>query len=295
MISPNNNIAYYFSKFMLWICFVVIFFYVLLSIVFYFIGPIQSTNFQKLVFSYPAVFFVPVLLTISIFGIKFFREREANTAYYGRNLKKSFTVALTLVVLMCSGAYYMKVSRSRNLSSKASSSLVIEENNKKSTSELPGNNVVKTIGVAPPREKIAQKSVDSSSSAKVTRMVTATASTPTNVIREKPQSRQSEVGQAKPLPAKRLPSRSDTEKYSSTETRYKVTSVAHFHDEPDQSTRRKAFINHWNNSYATLNPLEERNGFIYVVFTNHEGQTSYGWLRKKDLRAISTRVYEDAK
>ena len=63
--------------------------------------------------------------------------------------------------------------------------------------------------------------------------------------------------------------------------RYKVRNVAYFHNSPDPATRRNAFINHWNN--AILNPLDERDGFIYIVFTNDEGQVSKGWLQKKDL------------
>lgn len=66
--------------------------------------------------------------------------------------------------------------------------------------------------------------------------------------------------------------------------KYKILSTAYFHKEPDENTRRNAFVNHWNNSYATLNALDEKNGFIYVVFRNHLNQTSKGWLRKKDLR-----------
>lgn len=66
--------------------------------------------------------------------------------------------------------------------------------------------------------------------------------------------------------------------------RYTVVSKAYFHNEPDESTRREAFIVHWNN--AKLTPLEEQNGFVYVVFTNHLGQVSKGWLRKKDLKAM---------
>lgn len=62
---------------------------------------------------------------------------------------------------------------------------------------------------------------------------------------------------------------------------YKVKSKAFFHNQPDESTARKAFIVHWNN--AVLRPLKEENGFVYIVFTNHQGQTSKGWLRKKDL------------
>ena len=62
---------------------------------------------------------------------------------------------------------------------------------------------------------------------------------------------------------------------------YRVRSKAHFHNQPDESTRRNAFIVHWNN--AILHPSQEQNDFVYIVFTNHEGQTSKGWLRKKDL------------
>lgn len=67
---------------------------------------------------------------------------------------------------------------------------------------------------------------------------------------------------------------------------YKIVDKAYFHNDPDESTRRKAFVIHWNNSYATIKALEEKNDFVYTVFKNHLGQTSKGWLRKKDLRAV---------
>jgi hypothetical protein len=65
--------------------------------------------------------------------------------------------------------------------------------------------------------------------------------------------------------------------------RYKIAGKAYFHDEPDESTRRNAFVIHWNNSYATLEALDETTNFIYVEFRNHKKQVSKGWLRKKDL------------
>ncbi|HEY1114358.1 MAG TPA: serine/threonine-protein kinase [Chitinophagaceae bacterium] len=65
---------------------------------------------------------------------------------------------------------------------------------------------------------------------------------------------------------------------------YKVVNKAYFHNEPDESTRREAFIIHWNN--AVLKPTREENGFVYVVFTNHLGQTSKGWLKKSDLEEV---------
>ena len=57
-----------------------------------------------------------------------------------------------------------------------------------------------------------------------------------------------------------------------------------FHNKPDAATKRKAFINHWNN--ARLTALNDINGFIYVVYTNEEGETTKGWLNKKDLVVI---------
>ncbi|GEO11021.1 hypothetical protein [Segetibacter aerophilus] len=81
---------------------------------------------------------------------------------------------------------------------------------------------------------------------------------------------------------------------ASPQTDYKVISVAHFYNEPDEQTRRKAFINYWNNSYASIRPLDETDGFIYVVFKNHLGQTTKGWLRKKDLKRVKG-AYENTK
>jgi eukaryotic-like serine/threonine-protein kinase len=59
---------------------------------------------------------------------------------------------------------------------------------------------------------------------------------------------------------------------------------AYFHNEPDPSTRRAAHLVHWNN--AELTAIEEKNGFIYVVFFNTAGQITKGWLKKSDLKRI---------
>jgi hypothetical protein len=58
-----------------------------------------------------------------------------------------------------------------------------------------------------------------------------------------------------------------------------------FHNAPDETTKRKAFINHWNK--AVLKPLDDVNGFVYVEYTNHEGQTSRGWMLKKELTPLN--------
>ncbi len=67
--------------------------------------------------------------------------------------------------------------------------------------------------------------------------------------------------------------------------RYTLSSkYAYFHSEPDVATRRAANINIWNS--ARLTPLAERNGFVYVVYTNEQGQTTRGWLLKSDLKPL---------
>lgn len=62
------------------------------------------------------------------------------------------------------------------------------------------------------------------------------------------------------------------------------STYAYFHDKPDEASKRDANINRWNN--ARLKAIDDRNGFIYVVYTNDNGQTSKGWLRKKDLIVV---------
>jgi eukaryotic-like serine/threonine-protein kinase len=73
----------------------------------------------------------------------------------------------------------------------------------------------------------------------------------------------------------------NTKSIDTSSDSYKVRSKAYLYNQPDERTRRTAFIVHWNN--AVLHPLKEEKDFIYIVFTNDEGQTSKGWLRKKDL------------
>lgn len=72
-----------------------------------------------------------------------------------------------------------------------------------------------------------------------------------------------------------------TEKKESQKVlKYKVRSRAYFYNEPNAGTKREAFITHWD---APIKALDEKNGFIYVVFTNEEGQTTKGWISKDDL------------
>jgi hypothetical protein len=80
---------------------------------------------------------------------------------------------------------------------------------------------------------------------------------------------------------------STTPKARSIDGFYEVASVAHFYNAPHEQARRKEFINYWNQSFASIKPLREKNGFVYVVFKYPSGKISNGWLRKKDLKKVN--------
>ena len=61
---------------------------------------------------------------------------------------------------------------------------------------------------------------------------------------------------------------------------YKVTSKANFYNNADENTLRSSFISAGN---KTVSALEDKNGFIYVEYTNDNGMINRGWLSKKDL------------
>lgn len=63
--------------------------------------------------------------------------------------------------------------------------------------------------------------------------------------------------------------------------KYKVTSKANFYNNPDENSMRGTFIA--GDLNKTVEALEEKNGFIFVVYTNDLGFTSRGWLSKQDL------------
>ena len=65
---------------------------------------------------------------------------------------------------------------------------------------------------------------------------------------------------------------------------YAVITRAYFYSQPNESTRRRVYMNHSN--HVVLNPIDEKNGFIYIVYTNRRGQTTKGWLNKKDLKPL---------
>lgn len=75
-------------------------------------------------------------------------------------------------------------------------------------------------------------------------------------------------------------------------TQYKVLSKAYFYSQPNLKSRKANYIDNWKKFYPPLNALDKKNGFIYVVFTNDDGQTSEGWLRKKDVQPVKSAIYQ---
>lgn len=63
------------------------------------------------------------------------------------------------------------------------------------------------------------------------------------------------------------------------ETKASKERFVYFHDEPIESTKRKAHFN----SQETVNISKIENGFGYVEFTNSKGQKSKGWLDMREL------------
>lgn len=66
---------------------------------------------------------------------------------------------------------------------------------------------------------------------------------------------------------------------------YMVVSKAYFYNDADEATRRNIFIIPSNN--AIVEELEQKDDFVYVLFTNNGGQQFKGWLRKKDLQPLN--------
>ncbi|MEO8413462.1 MAG: N-6 DNA methylase [Ginsengibacter sp.] len=62
---------------------------------------------------------------------------------------------------------------------------------------------------------------------------------------------------------------------------YTVRDTTFFHNQPDEKTSRKSYLDPLNHNI--LKPIQDTNGFIYIVYTNHFGRTSTGWINKKDL------------
>lgn len=70
-----------------------------------------------------------------------------------------------------------------------------------------------------------------------------------------------------------------------------VVPRAYFHNEPDENTRREAYMIPSND---VVTALKESNDFVYTEFTNNRGQTSRGWIRKQDLITLEDWAKKDS-
>lgn len=58
-----------------------------------------------------------------------------------------------------------------------------------------------------------------------------------------------------------------------------VSQRAYFHNEPNIKSRRNAYLIYGE----IVKPMQEKNGFVYVSFTNPKGIKSKGWILKSNL------------
>ena len=56
----------------------------------------------------------------------------------------------------------------------------------------------------------------------------------------------------------------------------------YFYTEPNINTKRSAYLVYGETVY----PMERRDGFFYVEFTNPSGQTTKGWVQDSDLNSL---------
>ncbi len=63
--------------------------------------------------------------------------------------------------------------------------------------------------------------------------------------------------------------------------KYLIKTKAYFYREPDTNTRLDLYLGKPN--HTRLSPIEERNGFVFVIYRNSHRKITRGWLNKKDL------------
>ncbi|MEO6403854.1 MAG: serine/threonine-protein kinase [Ferruginibacter sp.] len=85
--------------------------------------------------------------------------------------------------------------------------------------------------------------------------------------------------------AYQMPSTASTESSSSGKAIYKVNTIAHFYDRPDDFARRNSFLSY--KDVDTITALDESGDYIYIELETAAGVALSGWLRKSDLKRIN--------
>ena len=82
-----------------------------------------------------------------------------------------------------------------------------------------------------------------------------------------------------------LPAENKAETASADSSKqYTVVNKTWFHYQPDSSKRKTFFLEPRQD--LVLVPTAEENGFVYVIYVNKKGQSTRGWLAKKDLEPV---------
>ncbi|HEX8355977.1 MAG TPA: hypothetical protein VF610_01125 [Segetibacter sp.] len=288
MTSNIKRKFYKAFKSLSWFCVAAIVMYTILSLLFLIIGQYQFHGFQNTVLSNNFLFVIPVLLIIGISGMIFFRneEEERPILFTGRSrrlapllLARKYSSVFSSIIIVCLVAIALY-------------SFVLKENYKE--------NIAKSTATADSTEGMGAELNTNRKDGDFSKTQKAPAAKRTiDVVKKKEQDTAitppAQTASSDRVPLEKLSAREKKNLDASYEVKYKVISKAYLYTAPDETTRRNAFINRVNNSYSTLLPKGEQDGFIYVVFSDEQGQTTMGWLRKKDLSPVRELVYNDTK
>ncbi len=203
-----------------------------------------------------------------------YQEKNNETAFVTAKKgvsKTAFTMLVLLTIGLAAFSGYSILKNSATVAQHLPDADINPSDTTVSTNDRPVKEVEQKKDL-PLKKEIQKKHVnnrnDSASKNNLPAITNETAGN--DIIKDSPQVKQ--VTSESPAKAKPAP-------------QYMVISKAYFYNTPDESTRRNAFVVPANN--AIINALDEQNDFIYVVFTNQLGQSSKGWLRKKDLQPLN--------
>lgn len=264
-----------FFKYLLWITLVIFFFYLLALVVSYIIGPVAFGDFKAHILPYG--FFLPFVIIICFLGMNYFREEDWLDNAGSAKLKPvpfysllllNFAAAVAVYLLFVKKDYHVQSNElvaHRDTTEKADRPYPLNNDTLAQIAdpELPKQGEEKELQIDEPKEEV-----------KPDKQIIP--------IQVKPGT----SGESKPATEK-------TEKKGSSEIAYTVMSKAYFYEQPDESTKREVFVEN-STSPLPLKPREERNGFVYVIVPSKQGISTFGWLRKKDLRRVEV-VLNDSK
>ena len=61
-----------------------------------------------------------------------------------------------------------------------------------------------------------------------------------------------------------------------------ITNRAYFYSLPDENSKKAAYLIYGE----VINAINENSSFIYIEYTNNQGNTTSGWILKNDLTKI---------